>query len=144
MKISQIKPNPDNPRTIKDDKFRLLVQSLKDFPEMMALRPIVIDEDNMVLGGNMRLQAAKELKWKDVPVTVAKGLTDAQKKEFIIKDNASFGEWNWEQLANDFNTEDLAHWGLDLPLPFEPMNKEKEIDENLETNNECPQCHYKW
>jgi DNA modification methylase len=117
MKIKDIIPNPNNPRIIKDDKFAKLVQSIKEFPEMLELRPIVIDEDNMVLGGNMRLKACIEAGLTDVPVKVAT-LTEEQKKEFIIKDNVGFGEWEWDTLANEWNIEDLSNWGLDLPLDF--------------------------
>jgi ParB-like chromosome segregation protein Spo0J len=116
MKINLIKPNPNNPRIIKDDKFKKLVQSIKDFPQMLELRPIVIDENNIVLGGNMRLKACQELGLKDVPTIYAKDLTEEQKKEFIIKDNVGFGEWNWDDLANNWNDEKLVEWGLDLPL----------------------------
>jgi ParB-like chromosome segregation protein Spo0J len=116
MKINLIKPNPNNPRIIKDDKFKKLVQSIKDFPQMLELRPIVIDENNIVLGGNMRLKACQELGLKDVPTIYAKDLTEDQKKEFIIKDNVGFGEWNWDELANDWDEELLVEWGLDLPI----------------------------
>jgi len=116
MKINLIKPNPNNPRIIKDDKFKKLVQSIKDFPQMLELRPIVIDENNIVLGGNMRLKACQELGLKDVPTIYAKDLTEEQKKEFIIKDNVGFGEWNWDDLANDWDDELLVEWGLDLPV----------------------------
>ena len=116
MKINLIKPNPNNPRTIKNDKFKKLVQSIKDFPQMLELRPIVIDENNIVLGGNMRLRACNELGLKDVPTIYAKDLTEEQKKEFIIKDNVGFGEWNWDDLANEWDEELLVEWGLDLPI----------------------------
>jgi ParB-like chromosome segregation protein Spo0J len=116
MKINLIKPNPNNPRIIKDDKFKKLVQSIKDFPQMLELRPIVIDENNIVLGGNMRLKACQELGLKDVPTIFAKDLTEDQKKEFIIKDNVGFGEWNWDDLANDWDETKLVEWGLDLPI----------------------------
>jgi len=119
MKINLIKPNPNNPRIIKDDKFKKLVQSIKDFPQMLELRPIVIDENNIVLGGNMRLKACQELGLKDVPTIYAKDLTEDQKKEFIIKDNVDFGEWNWDDLANSWDTEQLTEWGLDIPIDQE-------------------------
>ena len=115
MLISQIKPNPNNPRIIKDNKFKQLVKSIQDFPQMLELRPIVIDENNMVLGGNMRLKACIEAGLKDVPVKQAKDLTEAQKKEFIIKDNVGFGEHNWDELANDWDVNLLTEWGLDIP-----------------------------
>lgn len=115
MKINLIKPNPNNPRVIKDEKFKKLVQSIKDFPQMLELRPIVIDENNIVLGGNMRLRACIELGLKDVPTIYAKDLTEEQKKEFIIKDNVGFGEWEWDVLANEWDVEKLEEWGLDVP-----------------------------
>lgn len=116
MKLSDIKPNPENPRIIREDKFEKLVQSIKDFPDMLEKRPIVIDEDNVVLGGNMRLRALQELKYKDIPVIVAKGWTEEQKQQFIIKDNVGFGEWDWDILANTMDDKLLLDWGLDLPL----------------------------
>ena len=125
LKISKIKNNPDNPRVIKDERFKGLVQSIKDFPEMLELRPIVIDEDNMVLGGNQRLKACKELKLKEVPVKIAKGLTEQQKKEFIIKDNASFGEWDWGLLKDEWNEDKLYDWGLELEIETQ-LEKAKE------------------
>ena len=128
MKINLIKPNPNNPRIIKDDKFKKLVQSIKDFPQMLELRPIVIDENNIVLGGNMRLKACQELGLKDVPTIYAKDLTEDQKKEFIIKDNVGFGEWNWDDLANDWDEELLLEWGLDLPISFGEILEAEEDD----------------
>jgi DNA modification methylase len=115
MNINEIKPNPNNPRIIKDDKFKKLVKSIQDFPQMLELRPIVIDENNIVLGGNMRLKACIEAGLKDVPVKQAKELTEEQKKEFIIKDNVGFGEWSWDDLANNWDEELLTEWGLDIP-----------------------------
>lgn len=113
MKISEIKLNPNNPRLIKDDKFKKLVQSIKDFPEMLEIRPIVVNKDMIILGGNMRYKACKEAGLKDVPVTVV-DLTEDQQREFLIKDNTSGGEWDWEVLANEWNSEELEAWGLDL------------------------------
>jgi site-specific DNA-methyltransferase (adenine-specific) len=113
--IGDIKPNPNNPRIIKDDKFRKLVKSIKDFPEMLALRPIVVNSEMVVLGGNMRLKACKEAGLKEVPVILASGLTDERQREFIIKDNVGFGEWEWETLANEWDADQLAEWGLDVP-----------------------------
>ena len=115
MNINEIKPNPNNPRIIKDDKFKKLVKSIQDFPQMLELRPIVIDENNIVLGGNMRLKACIEAGLKDVPVKQAKELTEEQKKEFIIKDNVGFGEWSWDDLANNWDEQLLTEWGLDIP-----------------------------
>ena len=114
--ISEIKPNPNNPRIIKDDKFKKLVQSIKEFPEMLDIRPIVVNNEMVVLGGNMRLRACIDAGLKEVPIIKANELTPEQQKEFIIKDNVGFGEWNWEELANDWDTEKLESWGLDLPI----------------------------
>jgi hypothetical protein len=114
-KISDIKPNPSNPRTIKDDKFLKLVNSIKQFPEMLKIRPIVINEDNVVLGGNMRLKACIEAKLKEIPVIMASDLTEDQQREFIIKDNVGFGEWDWQDLAINWNPDKLEEWGLDVP-----------------------------
>ena len=114
--IKTVKPNPSNPRYIKDHKFTQLVKSIRHFPEMLQLRPIVVDADNIVLGGNMRLKACIEAGLKEVPIIVASELTQEQQKEFIIKDNVGFGEWDWEQLANEWEIEQLSDWGLDLPI----------------------------
>jgi DNA modification methylase len=115
MNINEIKPNPNNPRIIKDDKFKKLVKSIQDFPQMLELRPIVIDENNIVLGGNMRLKACIEAGLKDVPVKQAKELSEEQKKEFIVKDNVGYGEWDWDDLANNWDEQLLTEWGLDIP-----------------------------
>ena len=113
--ISSVKPNPNNPRLIKDDKFQKLVNSIKEFPDMLKLRPIVVNEDMIVLGGNMRLKACKEAGLKKVPIIKASELTEEQQREFIIKDNVGFGEWDWEMLANEWDTDKLNDWGLDIP-----------------------------
>ena len=126
IKLSTIKVNPDNPRIIKDDKFRKLVKSIEEFPKMMKLRPIIVDGNNIVLGGNMRLKALQELKYKEIPdewVKQANELTEDEKKRFIIADNVSFGEHDWEVLSNEWNVEDLEAWGVDLPV----FNNEKLI-----------------
>ena len=115
IKVSQIKPNPNNPRLIKDDKFEKLVQSLKDFPEMAEIRPIVVNTDMVILGGNMRFRAMKEAKWKEVPVEIVDWPEEKQ-REFIIKDNVSGGEWDWSMIANEWDTEQIEEWGLDIPL----------------------------
>jgi DNA modification methylase len=127
MNINQIKPNPENPRIIKDHKFKQLVKSIQDFPKMLELRPIVIDENNIVLGGNMRLKACQEAGLTDVPVVQAKDLTEEQKKEFIVKDNVGYGEWDWDDLANNWDEQLLTEWGLDIPN-FEPQVLEAEED----------------
>ena len=118
MKLSDIKANPDNPRVIKDEAFNKLVQSIKDFPKMMALRPMVVDDNLTVLGGNMRLRALRHLGYKDIPdewVKRASDLTEEEQKQFIIKDNVSVGDWDWDTLANEWDVQDLKDWGLDLP-----------------------------
>ena len=113
--INQVLPNTDNPRFIKDYKFEKLVKSIKEFPQMLDLRPIVVNKDMIVLGGNMRLKACVEAGIKEVPIIFADNLTDDQQKEFIIKDNSSFGEWDWDILANEWDTEQLIDWGIDIP-----------------------------
>jgi hypothetical protein len=115
VKITEVKANPNNPRSIKDDKFKKLVKSIKEFPQMLDLRPIVVNDDMVVLGGNMRLRACKEAGLKEVPIIKASELTPEQEKEFIIKDNVGFGEWDWDDLANNWDAEELENWGLDLP-----------------------------
>lgn len=110
-KISRLKLNPNNPRIIKDDRFKKLVKSLQDFPEMLEKRPIIVNKDYVVLGGNMRLKAAIEAGMKEVPVDVA-DWSEEKQREFIIKDNISGGEWDWETLANEWDTEELEEWGL--------------------------------
>jgi len=112
-KISEIKLNPNNPRLIKDDKFLKLVQSIKDFPEMLNIRPIVVNQDMIILGGNMRYKACKEAGLKEIPVIIT-DLTEEQQREFLIKDNTSGGEWDWEVLANEWDAKQLDAWGLDL------------------------------
>jgi hypothetical protein len=113
-KISDVKVNPNNPRLIKDDKFAKLVQSIKDLPQMLAIRPIVVNTDMVVLGGNMRLKACKEAGLKEVPIIIADNLTEEQQREFLIKDNVSGGEWDWA-LLQDWDTQELEKWGLDVP-----------------------------
>lgn len=118
MFLKDIKPNPNNPRLIKDEKFEKLKKSIQDFPKMMALRPMVLDENNIVLGGNMRLKALKELGYKEVPDEWVKKATDLSQDEirrFIIVDNVGFGEHDWDILANEWNAEELKEWGLDVP-----------------------------
>ena len=126
--IKDIKPNPNNPRVIKDEKFAKLVQSLKELPEMATVRPVVVNSDMIVLGGNMRLKAMKEAGWKEVPVEIVDWDEDKQ-RQFIIKDNVGFGEWDWEMLANEWDAEQLEDWGLDIPAFDEPKELEAEEDD---------------
>jgi len=135
VKISKVKGNPDNPRIIKNDKFKKLVKSIQEFPEMLKLRPIVVDEDMMVLGGNMRLKASKDAGLKEVWIEVAEGLTEEQKKEFIVKDNVGFGEWEWDMLANEWDSVQLAEWGLDV---WENLD-DKEPEAGLIEDDEIPE-----
>lgn len=115
VKITEVKNNPNNPRVIKDDKFTKLVNSIKEFPKMLEIRPIVVNDDMIVLGGNMRLKACKEAGLKEVPIIKASDLTEDEQRQFIIKDNVSGGEWDWEMLANEWDSEQLEDWGLDVP-----------------------------
>jgi ParB-like chromosome segregation protein Spo0J len=138
MLITEIKSNPNNPRLIKDHKFKQLVKSIQEFPQMLELRPIVIDENNMVLGGNMRLKACLEAGLTDVPVKQAKELTEEQKKEFIVKDNVGYGEWDWDDLANNWEAEELTDWGLDIPAFAN--NDIEEPKDNAKGGKTCPNC----
>lgn len=116
VKISEVKSNPNNPRVIKDDNFKKLVNSIKEFPKMLKIRPIVVNEDMIVLGGNMRLKACKEAGLKEVPIIRAGELTEDEQRQFIIKDNVSGGEWDWDMLTSDWDTEKLEEWGLEVPI----------------------------
>jgi DNA modification methylase len=113
--INEVKSNPNNPRIIKDDKFKKLVASIKELPQMLQLRPIVVNDDMIVLGGNMRLKACKEAGLKEIPIIKASELNEEQQRAFIIKDNVGFGEWDWDALANEWDAEQLDEWGLDVP-----------------------------
>ena len=129
IEISKIKENNNNPRFINKDKFNQLVKSIKKFPEMLEKRPLVVDENNIVLGGNMRLKALKKAGIKKVWIDVAKNWSEDQKKEFIIKDNLGYGEWDFDILANEWDLEQLDDWGLDVPyVEDEEDNEEPEIE----------------
>jgi len=132
VKITQVRPNPNNPRTIKGHKFDKLVKSIKGFPEMLDLRPIVVNDEMIVLGGNMRLRACQEAGLTEVPIIKASNLTEDQEKEFIIKDNSSFGEWDWDALANEWDTEELLDWGMDFPEDWAQLDEEEATDDNYE------------
>lgn len=134
LKITDIKTNPNNPRLIKDDKFKKLVKSLKDFPEMADVREIVVNKDHTVLGGNMRLKAMQEAGWTEAPVKVVDWSQEKQ-DEFVVKDNASFGEWDWDELANQYEVAELIEWGVDLPESLLPED-EIEEDEAPEVSSE--------
>lgn len=138
-KLTEIKTNPNNPRVIKDDKFQKLVDSIIEFPKMLEIRPIVVNDDMVVLGGNMRLKACKAAGLKEVPVIKASDLSDDEQKQFIIKDNVGFGEWDWDMLKLEWDEEQLKGWGLDIPI-FEteekPLVEEDfyEIPEEIKTD----------
>jgi len=136
VKINTVKSNPNNPRLIKDDKFKKLVKSLREFPEMAKVRPIVVNQDMVVLGGNMRLKGMKEAGWKDVPIEIVDWSEDKQ-REFIIKDNVGFGEWEWESIANEWDAEDLEGWGLDVwqapvEVDYSLLDDEDDLDNQLD------------
>lgn len=126
--ITELRLNKDNPRVIKDDKFKKLVKSIQEFPQMLEIRPIVVNDEMVVLGGNMRLKACIEAGLTEVPIIKASSLTPEQQKEFIIKDNVGFGEWEWDVLANEWDVEKLTDWGLDIP-DYEPKVLEAEEDD---------------
>ena len=134
IKLSDLKPNTNNPRFIRDEKFKKLVKSIQEFPQMLELRPIIVDADYTILGGNMRYMACKDLRITEVPVIVADELTEEQALEFIIKDNVGFGEWEWDTLANEWDAVQLVDWGLDLPFDTE-TELEAEEDDYTEPDN---------
>ena len=132
VKITEVISNPNNPRLIKDDKFKKLVKSIQDFPDMLNVRPIVVNKDMVVLGGNMRLKAIKEAGIKEINVDIV-DWNEQQQKEFIVKDNVGYGEWDWNDLANNWDAEELTDWGLDIPNfnteGFADKNKELSLDD---------------
>ena len=133
-KISKVKNNPNNPRVIKDDSFKKLVKSIKEFPKMLEIRPIVVNDDMIVLGGNMRLKACREAGLKEVPIIKASDLTEEEQEQFIIKDNVSGGEWDWQMLTSDFDINKLEEWGLELPYSEDDITEMNNPD-NDETEN---------
>jgi len=134
---TSIKSNPNNPRLIKDDKFYKLVKSLEEDPDFCNVRPVVVNKDMIVLGGNMRLKAAKELGWKEIPCEIV-DWTEEKQRAFTIKDNVGYGEWDWDMLANEWDAEQLNEWGLDIPKFSDPVDysdKNEEIDiDNLDSD----------
>ena len=148
IKVSTLKKNPNNPRLLRDDKFEKLKNSLREFPQMMSLRPIIIDAENIVLGGNMRLEAIKALGMKEIPdewVKRADDLTEAQKQEFIVKDNVGFGEWDWDAIANEWSDLPLEDWGLDVPnfeMVEDYSDKNKELDLDLFEDKQVIKLEY--
>lgn len=140
VNIKTIKENPENPRYIRDAKFKKLVKSIKGFPKMLEKRPIIVDENMVVLGGNMRLRACKAAGLFEIWVDNTEDWTDEEKKEFVVKDNVSYGEWDYDLLANEWDVAELNDWGLDLP-EFESNNID--VNEAIEVSDEgdkCPEC----
>jgi ParB-like chromosome segregation protein Spo0J len=135
-KLSEVKLNPNNPRLIKDDNFKKLVQSIKDFPEMLDIRPIVVNADMVILGGNMRFKACKEAGLKEVPIIVADNLTEEQQREFLIKDNVSFGDYDWS-LLSEWDSEQLEEWGLEV-VGFDLDSDELGTDFSLPDGDKAP------
>jgi len=127
-KLTDIKPNPNNPRVIRDENFKKLVNSIKEFPEMLEVRPIVVNKDMVILGGNMRFRACQEAGLKEVPVMMASWESEKD-AEFVIKDNLQMGDWNWEILSNTFDESYLDDWGLDVP--YQQEEEEQEISYNI-------------
>jgi hypothetical protein len=133
VKTTDIHANENNPRILKDDKFKKLVQSIKDFPEMLEIRPIVVNNEMIVLGGNMRLKAIQEIGLKEIPIIKAENLTEEQEREFLIKDNVGFGEWDWDALANDWNPEELDLWGLEVPKIIDSVEPD-DLSDKIESS----------
>lgn len=147
MKLTKIKPNPKNPRVIRDWKFEKLKKSIQDFPKMLAIRPIVVDKDNIILGGNMRYRALQDLGYKDIPdewVRKEDELSEQERKQFILADNGDFGDWDMDALANEWEIEEVEAWaGIELDLPdFEPVGIEEQgkLDEVEPQIISCPYC----
>ena len=147
--IGRLRANPNNPRVLRDDKFAKLKKSIQDFPDMLNYRAIVcvtdVDGKFMVLGGNMRLRALQDLGIKEAPVMLADHWTEEQRREFIIKDNVGFGEWDWDELANEWDADELSDWGMDLPkMDFEPvpMDEQPRLDEKTPVT--CPKCGHEF
>lgn len=134
VNIHSIRKNPDNPRVMNKQKFDKLIESIKEFPQMLKLRPIVVNNEGLILGGNMRYTACLQLNHKEVHIIKAENLTDSEIKQFIIKDNVGFGDWDWDILANEWDVKELEDWGLD-GFPFEEEEKElKDISDSIESS----------
>ncbi len=148
LPIGNIRLNPSNPRTIRDHKFKNLIKSLETCPDLFKARPLLCSDrtgELIVLGGNMRLRAAKELKYKEVPVIIMSGLTEEQEQEIAIKDNGAFGEWEFEALANEWSHLPLKEWGVDVPEVKDiEIIEDQSLPKDALQENECPKCGYKW
>jgi ParB-like chromosome segregation protein Spo0J len=144
--LSALRENKDNPRQIDKAEFERLVKSLREFPDMLGIREIVVDSKMTVLGGNMRLRALRQIGVKEVTVKVCHGITDAQRREFIIKDNSAFGEWDWDALANAWDDLPLADWGVDIPDDWAggEDDEQKETKKKSAAVSTCPKCGHVW
>lgn len=140
INIKLIKETPGNPRFISDPKFKKLIKSIKDFPKMLEIRPIVVDENMVILGGNMRLKACKAAGMFEVPIQIEKGLSESEKKEFIIKDNSGFGAWDWDILANEWDAKDLVDWGVDIPSFDIDQDDQDENETKKDDSDLCELC----
>ena len=140
--ISSIYPNKENPRIVNKAKFEKLKKSIQDFPEMLNLRPLILNKDNVILGGNMRYKAIVELGYSEVPIIRAEDLTERQAQEFIIKDNLSFGDWDWDILANEWDSVELAEWGLDVWQNEDDIliNEDTPTEDSKEEKVVCALC----
>jgi len=134
--IKEIKENPNNPRKLDKDKYQKLLKSIQDLPQMLEYRPIVVNSDMVVLGGNMRLKALKELKYKEVPIIIADELSEDQQKEFLIKDNLGYGVWDWDMIANEWDLPLLEDWGMDLPTDFTTQEELEAVEDNFDVPDE--------
>ena len=134
--LKTLKANPNNPRVIRDEKFKKLVKSIKEFPEMLEARPVVVNPDMVVLGGNMRLKALREAGVEEAPVYIA-SWDEVKQRQFIIKDNVGFGEWDWDALANEWNEEELQNWGLEIPGFEDPEEEPQEEEEKFDICDFC-------
>ena len=147
VKLSEIKLNPDNPRQISKEGMERLVKSLQDFPEMMKVREIVVDEDMMILGGNMRFRVLQQIKEKDSIIKIVKGLTPEQKRRFVISDNGEWGEWDFDMLANAWGEFPLAEWGVGLPAAWSNEQLDQSEDPDSDEPEKptiviCPKCNH--
>lgn len=136
VSIKDIKENPNNPRKLNKDKYQKLLKSIQDLPQMLGYRPIVVNSDMVVLGGNMRLRALKELKFKEVPIIIADELSEDQQKEFLIKDNLGYGEWDWDMIANEWDLPLLEDWGMDLPTDFTTQEELEAVEDDFDVPDE--------
>ena len=136
LPVKTLKANPNNPRVIRDEKFKKLVKSIREFPEMLEARPVVVNPDMVVLGGNMRLKALREAGVEEAPVYIA-SWDEVKQRQFIIKDNVGFGEWDWDALANEWNEEELQEWGLEIPGFEDPEEEPQEEEEKPDICDFC-------